>query len=303
MNIKCHWAALFLPLALLSCSSNGGSDESELQQPELPAENCQEIKISTSVSAISRATDTGFETNDCIGLYVVNQTGDARLRPSGNHVDNMRFTYSGVWTPDTPIYWSDDKTSADFYLYYPYRPDISDVTAVDVSVQSDQSTLTRYKESEILAGSTRNVAPTASAVKISAQHLMSQMVVAVAAGNGFTEESLKAAQVGVTINGVQTAALLNIAEQKLTAKGPSGSIKPLLSDGLYKALVVPQTVEEGNLITVNVDGRDFNLKKGFTFVAGKSHKFTVTVSKTSNGINVGISGWETDDVDHGGVAE
>lgn len=303
MNIKCHWAALFLPLALLSCSSNGGSDESELQQPELPAENCQEIKISTSVSAISRATDTGFETSDRIGLYVVNQTGDARLRPSGNHVDNMRFTYSGVWTPDTPIYWSDDKTCADFYLYYPYRSDISDVTAVDVSVQSDQSTLTRYKESEILAGSTRNVAPTATAVKIAAQHLMSQMVVAVAAGNGFTEESLKVAQVGVTINGVQTAALLNIAEQKLTAKGAAGSIKPLQSDGLYKALVVPQTVEEGNLITVNVDGRDFNLKKGFTFVAGKSHKFTVTVSKTSNGINVGITGWETDDVDHGGVAE
>ena len=303
MNIKYRWAALFLPLAFLSCSSSEGGEEPGIQQPEQPTGNRQEIKISTSVPAITHATDAGFETNDRIGLYVVNQTGEAKLLSSGNHVDNMRFTYSGVWTPDVPVYWSDDKTSADFYLYYPYRSDITDVTAVDVSVQSDQSTLSRYKASEILAGITRNVAPTTAAVKITAQHLMSQMVVAVAAGNGFTEESLKAAQVGVTINGVQTAASLNIAEMKLTAKGSAGSIKPLPTDGIYKALVVPQTVAETNLITVNVDGRDFNLKKGFTFVGGKSHKFTVTVSKTSNGINVDISGWETDDIDNGGVAE
>ena len=58
-----------------------------------------------------------------------------------------------------------------------------------------------------------------------------------------------------------------------------------------------------NLTTVNVDGNDYNLKKAFTFVGGKSHKFTVTVSKTSNGINVNIDGWETDDTDNGGVAE
>jgi len=81
------------------------------------------------------------------------------------------------------------------------------------------------------------------------------------------------------------------------------SIKPWLTGGVYKALIVPQTVDETNLITVSVDGRDYNLKKGFTFESGKSHKFTVTVSKTSSGINVNISQWESDDIDHGGVAE
>ena len=56
-------------------------------------------------------------------------------------------------------------------------------------------------------------------------------------------------------------------------------------------------------ITVNVGGKDYNLKKAFTFVSGKCHKFTVTVSKTRNGINVNIDGWETDGTDNGGVAE
>ena len=72
--------------------------------PEPPVVNKKEIKISTSVSSITKATDTGFDSNDRIGLYVVNRKGDTPLLSTGNHVDNMRFTYSGTWTPDTPIY-------------------------------------------------------------------------------------------------------------------------------------------------------------------------------------------------------
>ena len=78
---------------------------------------------------------------------------------------------------------------------------------------------------------------------------------------------------------------------------------PLFSDNTYKALIVPQTVGEGNLISVTVDGREFNLKKEFTFVKSKSHKFTVTLSKTSSGVNVNINPWTDDGIDNGGTAE
>ena len=60
------------------------------------------------------------------------------------------------------------------------------------------------------------------------------------------------------------------------------------------------------IITVNVDGRDFNLPKSSqfsAFEAGKEHKFTVTLSKTSNGVNVNINKWEDDGIDYGGTAE
>ena len=66
---------------------------------------------------------------------------------------------------------------------------------------------------------------------------------------------------------------------------------------------MPQTISADNLITVNVDGRDFNLKKDITFTGGKRHSIPVTVSKTSNGINVGIGAWEDDEIDNGGTAE
>ena len=82
---------------------------------------------------------------------------------------------------------------------------------------------------------------------------------ALVAGNGFTEESLAAADVAVKINGVKTNATVNLATAEVTATGSATSVKPLLADGSYKALIVPQSVGQGNLITVTVDGRDFTI--------------------------------------------
>lgn len=306
MNIKYLMALLIWPITISSCSSSGDGELPRQPDPETPPTVRKEIKISTDINAMTRATDTGFDANDCIGLFVVNR-GDGNtvneLKNSGNHVNNMRFTYSGVWTPDSPIYWKDNTTHADFYLYYPYKANVDDVSAMPFSVSADQSTESKYKASELLIGSTKDVAPTESSVKINVAHVLSQMQVVVAAGNGFTAESLAASDVSVIINGVKTSASVNLATAAISATGDAQSVKPWLDSGKYKALLVPQTVAETNLITVNVDGRDFNLKKGFTFVGGKSYKFTVTVSKTSSGINVSITQWDTDDVDNGGVAE
>ena len=304
MNIKFLMAYLILPITITSCSSGGNEAE---EKPVTPPEvTKKEIKISTNVSAITKASDTGFDANDKCGLYVVNRGSDNSLIPlkaTGNHVNNMRFTYNGTWTPDTPIYWSDNNTHADFYLYFPYQGSITDVNAMPFSVKTDQSSESAYKASELIIGSTKDVAPTEQAVTIRATHVLSQIQIEVAAGNGFTTESLAAANVGVTINGTKPSATVDIASATATANGDAQSIKPWNTNGVYKALIVPQSVEETNLITVNVDGKDYNLKKAFTFIAGKSHKFTVTVSKTSNGINVNIDGWQTDDTDNGGVAE
>ena len=302
MKTKNLMACMILPFAITSCSS----DATEEKPVTPPAVTKKEIKIGTNVSGITKATDTGFDANDKCGLYVVNRGSDNAsntLQSTGNHVDNMRFTYNGTWTPDTPIYWMDNTTHADFYLYFPYQNGIGDVNAMPFSVKTDQSSESAYKASELLIGSIKDVAPTEAAVIINAKHVLSRMVVNVAAGNGFTTESLAAANVGVTINGIKVSATVDLATSAVSATGDAQSIKPWNTDGAWKALVIPQSVEETNLITVNVDGKDYNLKKAFTFVGGKSHKFTVTVSKTSNGINVNIDGWETDDTDNGGVAE
>lgn len=298
---------LSLGLLLCACSSdNAGNEVPEIPNPPVSPKQLP-IVIDASVNGLSdtRATDYGFEAGDRIGLYVVNRTDGAagKLQATGNHVDNMAFTYNGTWTPATPIYWTDDKTHADFYLYYPYTASISNVEAMPFNVAADQSAESAYKASDLMRGTAQDVAPTDQAVSIATKHLMSQIAINLAAGNGFTEESLAAAAISVKINGVKTQATVNLATAAVTATGTATTVTPLYKDGSYKALIVPQEVAEGNLITVTADGRDFNLRKAFTFEGGKRHKFTVTLSKTSNGINVGIDPWEDDGNDNGGTAE
>ena len=299
---------LLATLTLCACSS-GEEEQPVPPEPPTTSTNPIPIRINTVMESINdtRATDYAFEAGDRIGIYVVNRKagGTANtLLSQGNWVDNMRFTYDGTWTPDAPVYWQDENTHADFYLYYPHTAYIGDVAAMPVSVSADQSTEAAYKAGDLLVGSTQDVAPTETAVSITTRHAMSLMSIAVVPGNGFTQESLAAADVSVRINGVKTHATVNLATATVTATGETTSVTPLQeADGGYKALIVPQSVAQGNLVTVTVDGRDFNLQKAFTFEGGKRHRFTVVLDKTSNGINVTIDQWEDDGIDHGGTAE
>ena len=104
---KCLYIAA-VSFFLLACSSgaeNGVDDEPTPPQPEKPTVRIP-IDISTS---ITRVTETAFESGDRIGLYVVNRNDDGSqndLKPSGNYVDNIRYTYSyNTWTPDETVYW------------------------------------------------------------------------------------------------------------------------------------------------------------------------------------------------------
>lgn len=274
--------------------------DKDINSNDKPAK--MEIKI--SASADTRATDYGFDTGDKIGIYVVNYKGGnpVALASIGNHVDNICFTYNGSWTAPEPIYWLDNSTHADFYLYYPYAQ-VQNVSAHPFTIATNQSTAASYTQSDFMTGKASDVTPTQDAIMLTAQHRMSRATIEVKPGNGFTTESLAKANIAVKINGVKCNTNINIATGAVSVAGEASSITPLLENGIYKAIIAPQSVAEGNLITITIDGRDFNLKKSFTFEPGKSHKFTVTASKTSSGVNVTIDGWKDNGEDNGGVAE
>lgn len=280
-------------LALAACSSGSSSDP-----PSSTGQESKKLPIHINTSIDTRVINNSFEEGDNIGLFVVNYNADgsaATLKATGNHVDNMKYTYNGTWTPASPTYWKDDTAT------------IGDVTALAWSVNADQSTTEKYKAGDLLIGKTTHVAPTENAVKIDAKHVMSQMSISLKPGNGFTEESLGKAKISVKINQLKTQATANLVTGELTAKGDAADLTPLKEEANnYKALIIPQAAGEGVLITVNVDGRDYQLKKAANFTAfeaGKKHQFTVTLSKTSNGVNVNITKWEDDGIDYGGTAE
>lgn len=296
---KSYGSMLILLLTVVGCSSGEENPPAPVTPPT------KHIPISLSCGIGSRATDSGFESNDCIGLYVVNRNGETpgTLQLTGNHVDNMRFTYNGNWISETDIFWKDETTAADFYTYYPFGK-LTTLAAHPFAVNENQSTVVGYKASDFLWGKTANVAPTEKAVSITVKHLFCCAVVTIMAGNGFTEESLNAANIKVKMNQLKTKATINLANGTVTAVENPHDITLLAeSKTSYKALIVPQTVAVGNLITITIEGRDYQLEKEFTFVGGKQHTFPITVSKTSNGVNVDIGAWEDDDMDNGGTAE
>lgn len=158
-----------------------------------------------------------------------------------------------------------------------------------------------------MIGKAIGVAPKLSPVRIGAKHVMSLITINLVVGNGFTNATLAAAKVSVKVNNLKTKATANLATGALTAIGDDTDIIPFkVANKSYKAIVVPQAVGEGNLITVNVDGRNFDLPKTTNFrgfEAGKKYSFNVTLSRDTSGVNVNITKWEDDGNDYGGTAE
>lgn len=296
--------AAIVCMALSSCSKGDGPIEKPTPVPT-PEEQVK-IPINLSVGNYTRANDSAFESGDKVGIYVVNYNGSAAgtLAASGNHVNNMQFSYNGsAWTPASAIYWKDQTTHADFYAYYPYSAS-ANTASHSFSVQTNQSIEANYWASDFLWGKAANVAPTKDAVPITTNHVFSNILIYLKAGDGFTEETLAAATKSVKITNIKASATINLATGVATATGEVTSVTPWNTGLYYRAMVVPQTVTDGtNLITVTVDGVDYTLASGAVFTANKQHKFTVTVNKSTGGVDIGIGGWETDDNEYGGSAE
>lgn len=284
---------IFSVLALAGCNHLN-------PQPE----SCQ-MPIRISMGFWTRVTDNAFEPGDKAGIYVVNYNGSqpGTLTTTGNYVDNTVFNYTTTWEAENQLYWLDKTTKADFYCYIPAGTPIS-VESHSFSVKTDQSSLTNYKASEFLWGKAAGISPTEQVVPITTNRVMSNMLIYLKAGKGYTDETFAQAEKTVTITNVKSSASINLSNGIATATGTAGTIVPLNEGSGYRALVVPQTVPDGtSLISVNVDGVSYTFSKGFTFAANTQHKFTVTINKVSNGVDIGIGDWDVDDTDHGGEAE
>ena len=256
------------------------------------------IQIATTMT---RATDYAFETGDNVGLFVVNEPKSLQL--GGNHVDNCKFTFDGTkWNAGKDIYWFDATTKADFYCYYPYKSSVSSITAFPFKVSQDQSTESGYRTSDFMWGKVNGIAPTPDPVVITVNHSMSCLVVNLKAGTGWKEEDIKDAK--VSLCGLKTSSLINLSDGTVTADGNATEMKPMkVGAGIFKALVVPQKVSGSELVKIKVGTNSYSLKTSIDLKSGKQHTCTVVVNRTSEGINIGIGPWETDDIDYGGSVE
>ena len=299
------WTAAAAAMLLCSCNKPEPDSGTQKPKPEPEPEQTQiPIRLSTDIS--TKVSDNGYDSGDMIGVYVVNHINgtSGTLADSGNHLNNTKFTFNGMeWQPETEVYWADQTTPADFYCYYPYTASVSDVNALNFIVQEDQSELSAYKASELLWGKATGAKPSADPVRITTRHALSNVIIYVVPGNGYTEETLAAEEITVSITGVRTIAALNLATGLVTAEGTPKDITPYKEGSYWRALVVPQDIIGADIIKVSVGKNVYTLTQTVKFEPNKQHKCTLKINRIGEGVNISIGGWESADTDFGGTLE
>ena len=293
-------------LAALAVSTSCGNDEAELDVPGQPDEPNVEEKMQMDVllAAESAVVSTGVD----VGMYMQHYV-DGRmveLYAANNYVNNVRMKYdTDGWKSAEPIYWYDESSLSDIYAYAPYQSNVKDCRNMAVGVPTDQTSTAQLAAADLLWGRNLALNPTTSQIGVSLDHLFAQVNVSIAPEADFAEGELKATDLKVFINNVRCEGTLDLQTGTVALAGEPQTICARNNGDLsFTAIVMPQSLGFVNLIRVEWGDVVYVLQRSIAFEAHRSYDLTVTINKKeATGLNIGISGWDIDDQDYGGVVE
>lgn len=222
------------------------------------------------------------------------------------YIDNQVFTAlntgAGVleWKSGDKLWWKDDSTPADFRCYYPYSEEATGKQMLNCGVSADQRTHKAFSESDILWGESLGVEPTAECVELMTAHRTGQVVVELVPGKGYDKTSLAGAVESLVLKGAVCGAVLNLASGELVAEGEVQDVQPCAEGLVFRALLPPQSIPEFE-VSIVLAGLERSRKTALEIMSNKRFKCTITVDKVTEGVNVGIGGWEDYGEDFGGV--
>lgn len=301
------------------------------EQMELDNDSGDETKSEILLSAeihqqyVTRANDNGFADGDQIGVFIVNHKdgNPQELTLTGNHADNVRFTYDdneGKWTGAYQLYWKDKNTPVDAYGYYPFDGELSSVTAYPFSVQRrqnetvGQTDITGYEASDFLWAKSEGMLPSSGIITLRHKHVMAGVQVTLVEGLGFESGEWEELAKRVVVESTKLDATISLQSGVVSVSSGSSAqtITPVEAGLDYRAILVPQTVDAGlPLISVILDGVSYVFKRETPMVynSGKLHRFTLEVTKSLpigdyklTLLDEAILPWQNDPVSHNGAA-
>lgn len=142
--IKHTCIAWSLILGLASCGDESLQDAHSLDAKSTPMTFMVSHPGKKITRKNTRATETDFEKNDKIGLFVAK--ADSPLEIGGNLVNNAALTYDGgKWTPAHTLYWDEGTYNA--YAYYPYINKLSSIEDQPFNVSTDKVPINQGRHS------------------------------------------------------------------------------------------------------------------------------------------------------------
>lgn len=239
-------------------------------------------------TAGTRVTDTSFEANDRIGLYIC-QKGEP-LEVAGNYVNNTPLTFSGTqWNAEKPIYWNNG--TYNIYGYYPYAASITSIEDYPFEVQTDQRT-DGYAASDFLWAKKEEATASAGAVQLGFKHCMSRMVIKLVKGEDYEGELPDDAE--VLIHNTVPSATVDL-QAGIVTRNTHGTAQTIRAKSLgehkYTAIIVPQRLSNRQpLVEVIMKGVSYLYESKFQFKAGMQHNVQLAVSQNPEQIKIDIGG-------------
>ena len=291
--MKSRWHLFFAPLflsLLLSCGDDTLLMGSAFER--------QEIRLQGTIDQVkqTKVKNNVFADGDAMGVYVVDYTKEGqpgKLSATGNNASNVKFVFhtkENAWEGESPLYWKDKKTPADIYGYYPYRDEVSSVDHYSFGVRSNQhevvenTELTGYEKSDFLWAKTTKVFATNDLINLEYCHILANVQVSLLMGEGFSPEEWGKLDKLVLLENQHLNANIDLAQgvAQVVDNDKTGEIITQSVKNDFYAVVVPQTVKAGqNLLSITIDGQSYPFQKevDMTFLAGKSHRFTMVINK------------------------
>ena len=278
-----------LMMAVLAAMTMGACSSDDPEEFLYTPDKGEIVLMLEHPGQITRATETAFESEDEIGVYVT--AADAALQLGGNEVNNELFTYNGTtWTSKRRVYW--DAGQHNVYAYYPYSKQVNDVLDCSFSVDEDQSTALGYSRSDFLWASAKNVAAMENPVVMQFSHRMSNVLVQLVKGENFEGNIPSNAEVylySTVTKAVVDLSTGDVAKDNYAGTGTIHCRK--MSNTEYQAIVVPQNITSRRpLVEVVVDNVSYLMEGKISYKPGMRHTITVTLDKNPEQIKIDIGG-------------
>ena len=198
------------------------------------------VSFRSNITLTTKVTDTSWESNDRIGIFMVPADGVAETGSSSNRKYCPSSSDNSL-APDgdaNTLYFPKDGSSVNFYAYCPYTELDGTILPLDLSDQSSQSAIDL-----VYAANTEGKSKNTPDVLLSFSHKLSKIALDVTMGNGSDTEELSC-----TIYGMNTRSDFNLLTEEY---GESSSIQPIIpfrQGNHFEAILLPCKLAESSYI-------------------------------------------------------
>lgn len=253
------------------------------------------LEFSMDYPAASRATETSFEKDDQVGIFVT-KTAEP-LEIAGNTLTNEKLTFSGTaWTSSRNLYW--DAGFYNVYGYYPFISTIPSINDLEFEVSTDQrkpadnKTMDPYEASDFLYASSLKYAASSAPVNLQFRHILSKLTIRLVKGDDYEgdlpEEAL------VEIHNTVPKATIDL-EYGIATKDRYATVKTIAarreSAATYTAIIVPQRLDNKvPLIEISTKGVSYLFESKFNFKPGVHHLVNLIIDDNPEKIKIEVGG-------------